>query len=382
MQADLVPSIDVTGGPWYSKDGQLDKVFIDFIIGTAKKFIRSKVTWFAADAKCPRLTGHLQSLPDKHGSLMWPRSYIPYLPTANDVLEYLTVNDVLADVELDIEHIEVILNACVFDGDIERIWCVRHSEDGKDWMPDIARDEPPASVNGKKRKKDKSTKARKRARRDSADIDRDSDDVDDSDEAEEESDEEEAKSEPDDDFRLPEPLRNGGTHYVDDYGMEDEGGKPHKRPGPSGNRAYWVYRTLLTGIPNGFIKGRETDEVQSTYPDTFELGITQTPCGICPVAHFCHNRGAPKVLPLPGEKDLENAGSTGFEEWRTSSSVSARAKAAGSKNPAKQEDRVKALLKMKAPSGGGELEDADGKWRGGGKVGGKVIAPVNPTNCE
>lgn len=43
MQADLVPSIDVTGGPWYSKDGQLDKAFIDSLIAVAKRFIRSKV---------------------------------------------------------------------------------------------------------------------------------------------------------------------------------------------------------------------------------------------------------------------------------------------------------------------------------------------------
>jgi hypothetical protein len=43
MQADLVPSIDVTGGPWYGKDGQLDKAFIDIIIRAAKAFIRTKV---------------------------------------------------------------------------------------------------------------------------------------------------------------------------------------------------------------------------------------------------------------------------------------------------------------------------------------------------
>lgn len=311
---------------------------------------------------------------------MWPRSHIPYLPTANDVLEYLTINNVLQDVELDIEHIEVILNVCVYDGDIERIWCIRHSEDGKDWLPDPPEPVALPAVNGKKRKKEKSTKARKRARRDSADIDKDSDD-DDSEDDEEESEEEEAKSEPDDDYQLPPPLKNGSHHYDLSY-MHDDSDKPHKRPGPSGNSAYWVYRTVLTGIPNGTIKGAQSEEVQVTYPDTFELGITQTPCGICPVAQFCHNRGAPKVLPLPGEKDLDDAGTTGLEEWRTSTSVSARAKAVGSKNPSKQEDRIKALLKMKAPSGGGELEDADGKWKGGGKVGGKVIAPVNPTNCE
>ena len=43
MQADLVPSIDVTGGPWYGKDGQLDKEFIDLLVRVAKGFIRNKV---------------------------------------------------------------------------------------------------------------------------------------------------------------------------------------------------------------------------------------------------------------------------------------------------------------------------------------------------
>ena len=312
---------------------------------------------------------------------MWPRSYIPYLPTANDVLEYLVVNDILRDVELDVEHIEVILNVCVYDGDLERLWCTRYPEDGRQWVPEVPKTE---AANGKKRKKPKTgAKAKKRARRDSADIDRDSDD-DDEEEEEDDSDEEEdegAKSEPDDDYRLPDPLSNGNHRYDMSYMEVDGEGKPHKRPGPSGNQPYWVYRTILTGIPTGSVK-TAGDEIEHLYPDTFELGLTQTPCGICPVSQFCHNRGAPKVLPLPGEKDLDDSGSTGWEEWKTSSSVTARAKNVGTKHSSKRDDRIQALLKMKAPSGGGELEDADGKWKGGGKVGGKVIAPVNPTNCK
>ena len=306
----------------------------------------------------------------------------------------MTVKQVIRDVELAVEHIELILNALVYDGEIERIWCRRYDADGREYAIDPApaglADSNGAGTKRKKGGQGGGSKKKKR-RGDSADIDVDSDDTGagSSSGSGGDEDEEDAYSEPDFDYQLPPALNGKGRKN----GFRDEPAeKPHPRPGPAGNAWYWVYKTRLTGISNGSSKDPATGETVYHFPDPFDLGYTQSPCGICPVASFCNNKGTPRVLPLPGEKDLTNDGETGWEEWRTSSSVSQRVqikdvpgKSKGKFNPnanrSDPKERMKALLKMKVPAGGGEFEDADGKWKGGGKVGGKVIAPVNPSNC-
>ena len=44
MNSNVIPSIDLTGGPWYSKDGALDIEFIDALHRACKNYIKSKVT--------------------------------------------------------------------------------------------------------------------------------------------------------------------------------------------------------------------------------------------------------------------------------------------------------------------------------------------------
>lgn len=304
------------------------------------------------------------------------------MPTANDILDYLTEKDVLRGVELDIEHIEAVLNVLVWDGEIERLWIRRYQEDGPAANYDFddlangfragVKRRVAGEANGQVRKK-------RRARSDSGAIDEESEDAAGSEdipvpgtkqESDVESDEgiRRAEQSADEDY-LPPPLRqrheNGGRQAAN-----------HRRPGPQNKEWYWVYRTSLTAIASGQHTSAN-GSIVPVYPHLYELGLTQTPCGICPVAEFCQNRGQPKVLPLPGEKDLLSkqpslAGDAGVVSLNDIAGKS-------SKTIRKRYDD---LLKMKVPSGGGELEDADGKWKGSVKVGGTVVAPVNPAGCE
>lgn len=323
-----------------------------------------------------------QSFPEGRPELLWPQAHVPYLPTANDILQYLIEKDVLQGVELDIEHIEAILNVLVWDGEIERLWARRYDEDDEvsydlydegSYTGELARKRKPSHANG-----DRPTK-RRRQRSDSEAIDEDSqDETSDSGkrrrpkrESDEESDEAErlAEQSADEDW-LPPPLGSGQSgHNVVNH--------QHRRPGPAGTDRYWVYRTCLTAISNGKTKDDEGKTVY-TYPNVYDVGYTQTPCGVCPVAEFCRNRGQPKVLPLPGEKDLlsKPASVAGGAPVTTINDLAA------SKAKRTARRRYENLLKMKVPSGGGTLEDADGMWKGTTKVGGTVVAPVNPAGCE
>lgn len=334
--------------------------------------------------------------------LSYPLAFVPYLPTANDVLEYMIEKKVLST-DLNVEHIEMVLNVLVWDGEIERIWARRYEEDGKhtEFQIDVA--SPVANGKSKKRKKAESaSNGRKKKRRrggtaDSDDIDADSG----NDDSDASTDSEVLRNQmsEDEDYSLPPALsgkgmNNGGYSDGDDDEDDEEAQlrKRHKRPGPAGNEWYWVYRTCLTsiGTTTSIKKEDGTSTTTTTYPQIYETGLSQTPCGICPVSDFCYNRGQPQVIPLPGEKDLLKAseGTTGWEDWRNSVTTSSKVKAVATES-ATDGKRIKgkeglkelALLKMKVPAGSGEMEDADGNWKGGGKVGGQVIAPVNPANC-
>lgn len=184
---------------------------------------------------------------------------------------------------------------------------------------------------------------------------------------------------------------------MDDYDADEVRSK-HKRPGPAGNDYYWVYRTTLQAAMAGSHAGSSKSALsaaaagekapESQHVFMYESGLQQTPCGVCPVSEFCYNRGQPRVLPLPGETDLLDpalesgvagraAHGGGTIDWR--SAVRVKGKYASRRD--RQEAQMQEMLKMRVPVGSGELEDADGAWKGGGKVGGKVVAPVNPAGC-
>ncbi|PWN54354.1 hypothetical protein IE53DRAFT_376567 [Violaceomyces palustris] len=98
----LQPSIELSGGPWYT-DNELDTGFINELSQACLNFIKAK------------------SFP-KNGTsrALFPSSYTSNLPSANTVHEYLK-NAKLTETELEVGHVMALLDILVYDEQLEKI---------------------------------------------------------------------------------------------------------------------------------------------------------------------------------------------------------------------------------------------------------------------
>lgn len=125
MLEGVEPSVAMTGGPWYT-DNELDTEFIDALIKSCLKFIRDMVS--CTLVRLPPLTYLLQSFPkrrrtaddDEPEHLLFPISNAPQYPNAQQVLNALKQARISVT-ELSVEHVEMLLNVLVLDGEVERV---------------------------------------------------------------------------------------------------------------------------------------------------------------------------------------------------------------------------------------------------------------------
>ncbi|KAJ7638610.1 RNA polymerase Rpc34 [Roridomyces roridus] len=115
-------SVGLTGGPWYTEN-ELDTVFIDTISKACLKFIR--------DVSFPS-----QRKEGREGAL-FPISNAPRYPTAAQIHNTLRQAR-LTETELTVEHIEMLLDVLVLDGEVEKLpafgpslWDANAVEDGE-----------------------------------------------------------------------------------------------------------------------------------------------------------------------------------------------------------------------------------------------------------
>lgn len=102
MLYDLTPSIELSGGPWYT-DNELDTGFIHELSMACLRFIQSK-SW-------PK---------DGCSSALYPASHTHHFPTAQQVHRYLRQAR-LTDTELEQEHVVALLDLLIYDQHIEKI---------------------------------------------------------------------------------------------------------------------------------------------------------------------------------------------------------------------------------------------------------------------
>ncbi|KAF9647078.1 hypothetical protein BDM02DRAFT_3146353 [Thelephora ganbajun] len=105
MLAHLDPSVELTGGPWYT-DNELDTEFIKLLCNACLRLIQDK--------SFPKRRSH-QSQP-----ALYPISSLPEYPNAQNVLQFLKQTKI-TETPLSVEHVESLLNVLVLDGEIERI---------------------------------------------------------------------------------------------------------------------------------------------------------------------------------------------------------------------------------------------------------------------
>ncbi|WFD00841.1 34-kDa subunit of RNA polymerase III (C) [Malassezia yamatoensis] len=102
MLYNLTPSIELSGGPWYT-DNELDTGFIHELSMACLRYVQS------------------QSWPKEgRSSALYPASRTPDLPTASSVHRYLKAARI-TDTELELEHVVALLDLLVYDNHIEKI---------------------------------------------------------------------------------------------------------------------------------------------------------------------------------------------------------------------------------------------------------------------
>lgn len=105
MLYSLEPSVSLTGGPWYT-DNELDTEFIKHLTDACLKFIR--------DLTIPKR--NIQGRSD----VLYSLKAHPNYPSAHDIKKSLRKAR-LTETELSVEHVEMLLNVLVLDGEIEKI---------------------------------------------------------------------------------------------------------------------------------------------------------------------------------------------------------------------------------------------------------------------
>lgn len=127
MLSHLEPSVEMTGGPWYT-DNELDTEFIKLLCSACLRFIKDRVS-SAHVAVIIRLTDvATQSQPKQKSSssessqsnLLYPISAAPMYPTAQQILVFLSKSRI-TETQLSVEHVEMLLNVLVLDGEIEKV---------------------------------------------------------------------------------------------------------------------------------------------------------------------------------------------------------------------------------------------------------------------
>ncbi|KAJ7667787.1 RNA polymerase Rpc34 subunit-domain-containing protein [Mycena polygramma] len=105
MLEHIEPSVGLTGGPWYT-ESELDTVFIETISKACLKFIR--------DVSFPKQRKEAQE------GALFPISNAPRYPTAAQVHNTLRQAR-LTETELSVEHVEMLLDVLVLDGEVEKL---------------------------------------------------------------------------------------------------------------------------------------------------------------------------------------------------------------------------------------------------------------------
>ncbi|KAJ6599290.1 RNA polymerase Rpc34 subunit-domain-containing protein [Mycena vulgaris] len=166
MLEHIEPSVGLTGGPWYT-ESELDTVFIETISKACLKFIR--------DVSFPK------QRKDAPEGALFPISNAPRYPTAAQVHNTLRQAR-LTETELSVEHVEMLLDVLVLDGEVEKLpafgaslWDSNVVEDG-----DSDEDEGQSKKKKKKRRRSSSSddEAEVKTKRKKKRVDADSDDED------------------------------------------------------------------------------------------------------------------------------------------------------------------------------------------------------------
>ncbi|KAG9307967.1 RNA polymerase Rpc34 subunit-domain-containing protein [Chiua virens] len=327
MLAHLEPSVELTGGPWYT-DNELDTEFIKLLSTACLHYIR--------DRSFPKQSGKRSSNSQQR---LYAISAAPSYPSAQQVQHFLSKSKI-TETELGVEHVEMLLRVLELDAEIEKIPAFAASAwDSKaesDLEPSSDSDSDDERSSSKKRRqgssKSKNKESSKRKRRRTEDSDdsnsdeerssskrkkrsRNGDESDESDEipkSKKKKRKRKSKDE-DSDSNSEEPVeetrkknkKKGKSKKMDDSSSgsseeteeeeERHRSKSKSKSRSSSNKA----STSKVSVKHRKSPSPDQNEVPSggafvyraIRQERVALGWSQAPCGRCPVFDFCHDKG-------------------------------------------------------------------------------------------
>ncbi|KAJ4472265.1 RNA polymerase Rpc34 [Lentinula aciculospora] len=300
MLEGLSPSVALTGGPWFT-DGEFDTEFIETLMKACFKFIR--------DMSFPKARGRQ---PD---GALYPISKAPKYPSSQQVRNALKQAR-LTETDLTVEHVEILLNVLVLDGEIERfpafgssLWDSgaiddndsadekRSKKERKHYSSDNEKDDERSTRRKKKKfrtldhsdlKEDSSSKRRAKLKREIA--------SDDSDAASSKASRKKSKKRMDSNVFDEESSDEDSTHKPKSKGNKSRSTSDSGSDSDSdadGDHSHRSKSRSIRRSPSPFFS---LDEVggnvyRAIREERVSLGWSQAPCSGCPSFEFCKSGG-------------------------------------------------------------------------------------------
>ncbi|ORY78159.1 RNA polymerase III subunit Rpc34, partial [Protomyces lactucae-debilis] len=109
MLYDLVPSIEISGGPWYT-DGELDTEFVSHLLTTIETYLLKQTFPDSSHPSNLSISGHARIFDP----------LVVLYPSVSEIKDYLHRSGVVKDIELEVDHVRTLLDVLRFDGKITR----------------------------------------------------------------------------------------------------------------------------------------------------------------------------------------------------------------------------------------------------------------------
>lgn len=286
MLAHLEPSVELTGGPWYT-DNELDAEFIKLLSSACLHYIR--------DRSFPKQNSKRVS---RNQIRLYAIGAAPSYPSAQQIQLFLSKSKI-TETELGVEHVEMLLRVLELDGEIEKIpafsagaWNPPSDSEGSGSGSESESSEDDRSRSKKRKrgssKNKESNKLKRRRTKEDSESDSDSESEDRSrakkrkkrSKRDEDSDEESsAKSS---------KKRKRKSKHSDSSSEEEEEEdrkKKHKRKSKKRQDTSSAEESESSEVSDGAFVYRAIRQ------ERVVLGWSQAPCGRCPVFDFCRDKG-------------------------------------------------------------------------------------------
>ena len=117
MLAGVVPSREVTGGPWFN-DSELDGDFVDSLMNVCYRFVLAKC--HPETTNTPN-TSNTSDSNTSTSQACYSAGSVAHLPSVRQVLSFIVESRITNETELALEDVENLLDALVHDGRLERL---------------------------------------------------------------------------------------------------------------------------------------------------------------------------------------------------------------------------------------------------------------------